>query len=92
MLPNKENEQLWREMQDQTRPNLTPPKTRDFEKAPPKTRDFEKAKEDQTKNSTRTNEELIFRKKNKMIVAWRKRKGEVENWEKIEVNEDEFKC
>ena len=59
MLPNKENEQLCREIQDQTRPNLTPPKTRDFEKA----------KEDQTKNSTRTNEELIFRKKNKMIVA-----------------------
>jgi len=40
-------------MQDQTQPNLTRPKTRDFEKA----------KEDQTKNSTRTNEELIFPKK-----------------------------
>ena len=56
MLPNKENEQLWREMQDQTRPNLTPLELETI---------VEKAKEDKTKNSIRTNEELIFPKKKK---------------------------
>ena len=43
-------------MQDQTRPNLTPLELETI---------VEKAKEDKTKNSIRTNEELIFPKKKK---------------------------
>ena len=52
-------------MQDQTRPNLTPLELETI---------VEKAKEDKTKNSIRTNEELIFpKKKNDSSVKEEKR-------------------